>query len=90
MAANTPFRRTGLGKIRAYRQGEALAKLASAHLSNDDVGEQKLFMIVHELSASIEAAITAQTAKEALAHIEIMLELAGTSRKVSATSDGQA
>jgi hypothetical protein len=83
LAAYVPFRRTGLGKLRAYRQGESLSKSVGELLSEDFVGKEKLFMIIHKTLDSVETAITANTAEEALIHIKTMLELAGLSEEAS-------
>jgi len=82
-AAHVPVRRTGLGKIRTYLETESLAKTVGAALSEDLVGKEKLFMIIHKTLDSVETAIIANTAEEALMHIKTMLELAGLSEEGS-------
>jgi len=76
-AAQVPMRRTGLGKIRAYREGEAAAKLLGGIFSQDRLDSRKLFMIVHRLAGTLETVITADTASEASVHVNTLRELAG-------------
>lgn len=84
-AAHVPMGPLGLGKIRAYREGEVVAKGLGLLFSQDKLDRRKLFMIVHHLSATIETIITANTAAEASVHVNTLRELAGmTSGKSSA------
>lgn len=75
LAANVPFRRTGLGKMRAYQQGEALAKAAGMFLSQDMIDSRKLLLLVHKLPDSVELIIEADSMMEASVHIGTMQEL---------------
>lgn len=76
-AAQVPFRRTGLGKMRAYREGEILAKAAGMLLTEGLVDDKKLFMIVHASSCTLEDLVAADSVNEAAAHIMIMRKLSG-------------
>ncbi|MEY3928961.1 MAG: hypothetical protein RLZZ516_671 [Cyanobacteriota bacterium] len=75
LAANVPFRRTGLGKMRAYQQGEALAKAAGMFLGQDMIDSRKLLLLVHKLPDSVEFIIEADSMMEASVHIGTMREL---------------
>lgn len=75
LAANVPFRRTGLGKMRAYQQGEALAKAAGMFLGQDMIDSRKLLLLVHKLPDSVELIIEADSMMEASVHIGTMREL---------------
>lgn len=75
LAANVPFSRTGLGKMRAYQKGEVLARAAGTFLAEDLIDSKKLFMLVHKLPDAVEIVIEADSAKEASVHIESMREL---------------
>ena len=79
LAANVPFRRTGLGKMRAYQQGESLAKAAGMFFSHDQIDGRKLLMLVHELPDAVELVIEADSMIEASVHIGTMQELARSS-----------
>ena len=78
-AAQVPMRRTGLGKIRAYREGEAAAKVLGGTFSRDRLDSRKLFMIVHRLAGTLETIVTSESAAEASVHVNILVELAGMS-----------
>jgi hypothetical protein len=79
LAANVPFRRTGLGKMRAYQQGEALAKAAGMFLSQDMIDSRQLLLLVHELPDSVELIIKADSMLEASVHIGTMQALTKSS-----------
>ena len=82
-AANIPFKRTGIGKLNAYRQGEAFAKSVSSHLSTDVVGDEKIFLLIHKSPDSLEAVALANTTEEAWIHVNTMLMLSGLSEESS-------
>lgn len=76
LAANVPFGRTGLAKLKAYEKGEGLARAAGALLAEDSIDGRKLFMIAHKLPDAVEIVIEEDPANEASAHILRMRELA--------------
>lgn len=75
LAANDPFRRMGLEKMRAYRRGEVMARAAGAFLAEDLIDGRKLFMLAHKLPDVVEVVIDADSVEEASVHIEIIREL---------------
>lgn len=70
-----PMRRTGIGKVRTFRQTEAAFKALSESLQDDLIDEEKQFMIRASTTAPAIELITRDSRFEAQAHVYIMLSL---------------
>ena len=70
-----PMRKTGIGKVRAFRQAEAALKALSGSLQDDLVDEEKQFLIRAKFPAPAIELVTRDSRFEAQAHVYMMLSL---------------
>jgi hypothetical protein len=70
-----PMRRTGIGKVRTFRQTEAAFKALSESLQDDLIDEEKQFLIRASAAAPAIELVARDSKFEAQAHVYMMLSL---------------